>query len=243
VGTWSNHYWQRPKNQLTLLGAYARHAMLSYFDFDEYLVLPGGATLGDTKCLREPMLDAGKSGKFGSWTFTRFQAKTCAQMDSDMPCWQAGASAGSAQDIKLLHDLCPMGKDHGKQVIVADMVDSLSVHFTESQRFDGNKAVNVSCGYLLHFYSLLEGRRFGVSGLLRKLPPLVWVANTSLGRRQVWWPEGLAPLSHETCDTMKTARAAAAKAYRLAHEARLRAAPAIGLPPDQQHHKNMTVVR
>jgi hypothetical protein len=233
VSSFSTHYWQRPKNQLTLLGTYGRGAKLAYFDLDEYLVLPGGANVGDATCLGKSLLDAGDAADIGSWTFIRFQAKTCADRDSDMPCWQAGASVTSRQDIELLHDVCPMSTSHGKQIMVADMVDSIGVHFTESQRFKGNTPIDASCGYLLHFYSLLEGRRAGVTGTLRKLPPVAWTVDSSFGGRHLHWPEGLVPLTYETCKTKVAARMDALIAYKHTYQARHGKLPVIGKPRAQ----------
>lgn len=167
----------------------------------------------------------------GSWTFIRFQAKTCPDKDSDMPCWEEGASVTSTQDIQLLHDVCPMSSSHGKQIMVADMVDSVSVHFTESKHYKGNKAVDTSCGHLLHFYSLLEGRRAGVSAILRKLPSVLWSVDAARGRRQLVWPEGLAPLSYETCTKAPAARMDAIIAYKKAYKAKHGVVPVIGHPP------------
>jgi hypothetical protein len=204
VATTSTHYWQRPKNQLTLLAAYGRDAMLSFFDFDEYLVLPNGAKVIDARCFGKPLLD--RSNRTGSWTFIRFQAKMCPKSDADFPCWRKGQTATSTDDIELLHDVCPMATLHGKNVLMADRVDSVSVHFTHSDKYFGNRLLNMTCGHLLHFYSLLEGRRAGVTGILRKLPPITWNFDPATGRREVKWPKGLAPFEYETCVANSAAR-------------------------------------
>jgi hypothetical protein len=218
VASWSTHYWQKPKNQLTLLGAYGRGAKLAYFDLDEYLVLPDGRSVSDAMCFGKPLLDKGEGGKTGSWAFIRFQAKTCADSDADLPCWQKGHSVSSNRDTQLLHDLCPMSPGHGKHILEADMVDSISVHFTTSEQYEGNALVNASCGHLLHFYSLLESRRAGVTGTLRKTPPVAWNVDRDSGRRQVVWPEGLAPLEYEQCLASPAARIKAIVAFKSKHK-------------------------
>jgi hypothetical protein len=186
----------------------------------------GGSSSGSSG--EAPGVRAGASSgqQVGSWTFVRFQAKTCAHEDADLPCWQAGASVTSSSDIQLLHDLCPMSTAHGKQVLVADRVDSISVHFTSSERYAGNRLVDPSCGHLLHFYSLLEGRRAGVTGTLRKIPPLSWnVVDAASGRRALQWPEGLAPLAHEQCKASPAARMAALVAYKRGQKKALHGRP------------------
>lgn len=221
MAAWSTHYWQRPKNQLTLLGAQGRGARLAYFDLDEYLVLPDGSTSVDgARCFGKPLLDKGEGGKVGSWTFVRFQAKTCPHVNADLPCWQKGQSvSNSNSDIDLLHDLCSMSPGHGKHILEADMVDIISVHWTASEQYEGNQLVNTSCGHLLHFYSLLEGRRAAVTGTLRKIPSLTWNFDPTLGRRQLRWPEGLATVYYEQCRTNPAARINAVIAYRQRYKA------------------------
>lgn len=213
MASWSTHYWQRPKNQLTLLGSYGRDAKLAFFDLDEYLVIPSGTTVMDAKCFGQPLLHKGDNGRIGSWSFVRYQAKTCADSNADLPCWEEGHTISSQADIKLLHDLCPMSFGHGKHIMEADMVDTVSVHYSYSERFEGNRLVNTTCGYLLHFYSLLEGRRALVTGTLRKIPATRWTFNPATGRREVWWPEGLAPLSVE-CSGRTNLREDALRSYK-----------------------------
>lgn len=214
MANFSTHFWQRPKNQLTLLGCYGRNTSLSFFDLDEYLVLPGGGSINNSMCLARPLLDKGAAGRLGSWNFVRFQAKTCPESNSDLPCWEDGRGVSGSGNIKLLHDVCPMSTGHAKQVIVADMVDIVSVHFTFSERFEGNQLVNMSCGYLLHFYSLLMGRRSIVTATLRKIPALTWNFHEEHGRRQVKWPAGLAPVDYETCKADASSRLHAVARYR-----------------------------
>jgi hypothetical protein len=165
-------------------------------------------------CAGRRLLDPGPDGRVGSWTFLRFQAKTCPDSVSDLPCWEEGHSVSASGDIELLHDLCPMSTMHGKQIITANKVDSVGVHFTHSDSFDGNHLVNSTCGHLLHFYSLVEGRRAGVTSILRTIPALSWNVDPLTGHRQMVWPDGLSALSHETCRSTPGARVMAVTAYK-----------------------------
>lgn len=223
IANFSTHFWQRPKNQITLLGAYGRNARLAFFDLDEYLVLPDGGTVSDSLCFGQPLLlDKAASGsaagkQLASWTFIRFQAKLCQENNADMPCWEDGRGVSGTADVQLLHDVCPMSTGHGKQIMVADMVDIPSVHFTFSEHHAGNHLVNMSCAHLLHFYSLLEGRRGGVTATLRKIPALTWNYDPVRGQRQIKWPEGLAPVEYETCKADPASRQNALIRYKAAH--------------------------
>jgi hypothetical protein len=58
-------YWQKPRNQLTLLAAFGTNLWLSFFDLDEYLVLPQGGTLDNSSCAGRPLLGSSISNSSG----------------------------------------------------------------------------------------------------------------------------------------------------------------------------------
>ena len=209
MASWSTHFWQKPKNQHTLLGMYGRQAKIAFFDLDEYLVLPSGRTVGETECFGKPILNMGDDGRTGSWVFIRYQARSCINATAgggDMECWQQGyLPASSDVNLQLLHDVCPMSMGHGKHIIVPDMVDTISVHFAWAEGFNTNAMVNATCGYLLHFYALLNDRRSPVTAGLKRFPALRWDVDLTTGRRGVQWPEGLSPYAID-CGPLPTAR-------------------------------------
>lgn len=105
----------------------------------------------------------------------------------------------------MYHSLCPMSTMHGKMLLRADMVDSVTVHFTVTGgevTSHHNYHVNETCAYLLHFFSLVEGRRPGITSSLIKLPPVLW-RTAGDGQHGVLWPQGLSKLSHEACKVPK----------------------------------------
>jgi hypothetical protein len=94
---------------------------------------------------------------------------------------------------------------HGKMLLRADMVDSVTVHFTVTGgevTLHHNYHVNETCAYLLHFFALVEGRRPGITSALIKLPPVLWRTSGD-GQHGVLWPQGLSKMSHEACKVPK----------------------------------------
>lgn len=214
---------------MTLLGSYGRNITLGFIDLDEFLVLSGGRGIHDAHCLGRPLLDPSASRPVGSFVIPRYQAKSCPHDPGDLPCWEAGGQAASSwQDKQLHHALCPMSPLHGKLVLRADMVDTVSVHFSHSDRFAGNHHVNETCAYLLHFYSLVEGRRPGITTFLAKLPPVTW-RTSGEGPLGVVWPQGLSLLTHEACKS-PSAQKDAIKRYELLHGSNASSATAAAAP-------------
>jgi hypothetical protein len=93
-------------------------------------------------------------------------------------------------------------------------VDTLSVHAAHSRAFRSNAVVDPGCAHLLHFFSLLESRRPGVTGTLKRLPPTSWNVDPATGERRVVWPPGLVPLGVDGCHGVANARAHAVRVYK-----------------------------
>lgn len=148
-------YWQKPRNQLTLLAAYGTQLKLTFFDLDEYLVLPQGGTVfgGNSSCMGRPLLDP----KAPAFSFARYSVRSCSKQTTDWQCWlQDGqALATATEPVDLLIEKCPC--QFHKPLVEAERTLSLSVHYVWAW---GVKVVDVPqrCGFLMHLHALVQRR-------------------------------------------------------------------------------------
>lgn len=148
-------FWQKPRNQLTLLAAYGTNVRLAFFDLDEYLVLPQGGTLASAQCNGKPLLD----DKSPAWSFARHSTRSCldnkAPNSVDLVCWKDGQALPVSTDIGLELERCPC-RFH-KPLLRPERVLTMSVHYVWAF---GKKIADVpqSCGFLVHLHALIKNR-------------------------------------------------------------------------------------
>lgn len=162
-------YWQKPRNQLTLLAAYGTRLRLTFFDLDEYLVLPNGGTITNSSCAGESLLNSSSP----AWNFVRYSARSC-KKGVEFECWRDGQALPTATGLDLVLEKCPC--QYHKPLLVADRVLTLSVHYVWAW---GAKIASVptSCGFLVHLHALVNQRgHFMPEGLEQHhLVPAQWV--------------------------------------------------------------------
>jgi hypothetical protein len=157
-------YWQKPRNQLTLLAAYGTAVKLTFFDLDEYLVLPQGGTLfggkngnssSSSSCMGRPLL--GEDSSVPALSFARYSVRSCSDKRTDLQCWlQDGQALPTAsKPMGLLIEKCPC--QFHKPLVEADKTLTLSVHYVWAW---GAKVVDVPqrCGFLMHLHALVQRR-------------------------------------------------------------------------------------
>lgn len=142
-------YWQKPRNQLTLLAAFGTKVRLTFFDLDEYLVLPRGGTAQHSTCLGTPLLVDSPA-----IAFSRFSVRSCADR-VDLACWREGQALPSASGLALQMERCPC--QFHKPLVQPDRLLTMSVHYVwawGATVFD----VPPSCGFLVHLHALVNAR-------------------------------------------------------------------------------------
>jgi hypothetical protein len=206
-------YWQKPRNQLTLLAAYGHSALrLAFFDLDEFLVLPQGGTLASALCNGRPLLQAGQPAA----SFARYSARSCVAAPVDLQCWLGGAPLPTTSGVELLMERCPC--QFHKPLLRPQDVLTMSVHFVWPAG-RGKRVADVphGCGFLLHLHALVHQREhFMPQGLAADhIGAATWVLPLQGGSARIALPTGgnATAWLHDTgrCATLRKAAASGGK--------------------------------
>lgn len=146
----TQYFWQKPRSQLTLLAAFGTDVRLSFFDLDEYLVLPQAGTIIDGQCMGKLLLEGAPA-----MSFPRHSARSCKQRP-ELDCWKDGKALPETTGLDIVLERCPC--QFHKPLVRPERVVTLSVHFVWAW---GAKipVVPSQCGFLLHLHALVHERR------------------------------------------------------------------------------------
>lgn len=145
------YFWQVPRNQLALLASYGHKVKLSFFDLDEYLVLPKGGTIQDRMCGNMPLLN----DDIAVTTVTRYPALCTGCTGEELSCWEKANTLGSSGSIQLTQCPCYLGKS----ILTAGEVVNTKVHKSAPASGYIGMHMEAHCGYLIHLQALISNKR------------------------------------------------------------------------------------